>query len=207
MYWPPSLYSLDKDPDTPARVIPRGGPLVTNRPLEDVDNLCVIFALTVKSEEEVVDFISRYGPLTESGHDQQHGESVPDVLKWAAAMQRLLKQSQEAPKAFFEFMGVLGKPLTNLEVRLVGDPGVNSLRLWIRPRTLLDALCLQLGQKLSDGAEIKRCQKCGGWFEAGPGTGRRLDAKFCSDAHRVEFNSLQRSRSAYKTKHSKGLEK
>jgi len=32
------------------------------------------------------------------------------------------------------------------------------------------------------------------FFEAGRGTGRRLDAKFCSDEHRIAFNSLKRSR-------------
>src|SRR5215472_6002697 len=206
LFGPISIFPpADKDPDTPARVIRRGGSLVTYRPFEDFGTLCMTFASIAKSEEGVVDFISNFGPLTKSGHDQQHGQPVPEVLECASVMWRLLKRSEKAPRALFELMGVSGRPLTNVEVRLVGDPGVNSLRLRLRPRSLLDALWLQLGLKLSGGGAIRECELCGGWFEAGPGTGRRLDAKFCSDAHRVTFNSLQRSRSAHKTKPRKGL--
>src|SRR5262252_7660107 len=61
----PSLFPpADKDPDTPARVIRRGGSLVTYRPFEDFDTLCMTFASIAKSEEGVVDFISNFGPLT-----------------------------------------------------------------------------------------------------------------------------------------------
>ena len=59
---------------------------------------------------------------------------------------------------------------------------------------LLDALWLQLGQALTVSAKIRQCEHCGNWFEAGRGTGRRLDAKFCSDEHRIAFNSLKRSK-------------
>jgi hypothetical protein len=37
------------------------------------------------------------------------------------------------------------------------------------------------------------CRHCMEVFTVGPGTGRRMDAIFCSDAHRVRFHSLQRS--------------
>jgi len=39
----------------------------------------------------------------------------------------------------------------------------------------------------------RACAHCGAMFEAGRGAGRRADAKFCSDEHRVAFNSLKRS--------------
>jgi hypothetical protein len=74
------------------------------------------------------------------------------------------------------------------------DP-VTSTPLWrVRPSTLLDGLWLQFGQAVTRGSRIQTCAHCGAWFEAGRGTGRRLDSKFCSDEHRIAFNSLKRSR-------------
>ena len=122
-------------------------------------------------------------------------------------MRELLKRSAEAPKSFLELVGVEGVLLTKLDVRLVGDPGLNSLRFSLSPRSLLDALWLQLAQKLSAGGVIRQCQHCGGWFEAGPGSGRRFDAKFCSDDHRVVFNSRRRSNSTHVTGHKEGSNK
>lgn len=40
---------------------------------------------------------------------------------------------------------------------------------------------------------LSDCQHCHRAFEHGRGTGRRLDAKFCSDQCRISFNSLRRS--------------
>lgn len=41
--------------------------------------------------------------------------------------------------------------------------------------------------------KVCTCLHCGSYFQAGPGTDRRLDAKFCSDQHRKDFNSLKRT--------------
>ena len=68
------------------------------------------------------------------------------------------------------------------------------IELWPDPGDLLGALWWQLFHKLSGEANIRTCLHCGQWFDVGPGTNRRLDAKFCSDKHRVLFNSLQRSK-------------
>jgi hypothetical protein len=38
-----------------------------------------------------------------------------------------------------------------------------------------------------------QCVHCGTMFIAGAGTGRRLNAVFCCDEHRVRHNSLKRS--------------
>lgn len=37
------------------------------------------------------------------------------------------------------------------------------------------------------------CQHCREIFPVGPGTGRRLDAIFCSNDHRVRYHSLKRT--------------
>jgi len=62
------------------------------------------------------------------------------------------------------------------------------------PPTLLDAVWLQFGQALASNAQLRQCDHCGKWFEAGIGTGRRADAKFCSSECQIEHKSLQRSR-------------
>jgi hypothetical protein len=122
-------------------------------------------------------------------------------------MRTALKLPDEAPRVLFKLMGIEGVHLSRLDAWLVGNPNNRALRLRVSPRSLLDALWLQLGQKLSDGGVIRQCEQCGGWFEAGPGSGRRSDAKFCSDEHRVIFNSRRRSRSTYVTGPGEGSKK
>jgi hypothetical protein len=67
-------------------------------------------------------------------------------------------------------------------------------QLRILPENLLDALWLQLAQTLASGTNIHACLLCGQFFEVGQGTNKRLDAKFCSDEHRIQFNSRRRSK-------------
>jgi len=59
---------------------------------------------------------------------------------------------------------------------------------------LRDALWLQFGQAMMREGQLRLCPHCAHWFETGLGTGRRKDARFCSDEHRVTFNSLKRSK-------------
>jgi hypothetical protein len=71
----------------------------------------------------------------------------------------------------------------------------SSSPVWkFHPNTLLDGLWLQFAQAMTRGTQIRTCMHCADLFEAGLGTGRRLDAKFCSDEHRIAFNSLKRSK-------------
>ncbi|HET8920663.1 MAG TPA: hypothetical protein VFN27_13400, partial [Xanthobacteraceae bacterium] len=58
---------------------------------------------------------------------------------------------------------------------------------------LLDAIWLQLAEALSGDAQIRRCLQCGAWFAAGANFGRRRETKFCSDEHRILYNSLKRT--------------
>lgn len=78
-------------------------------------------------------------------------------------------------------------------VDLVSDP-VKGMRLRITTETFIGALWIQLGLKLSGAAVFRECRHCGGWFEAGAGTGRRADAEFCSNEHKIRFFSLNRTR-------------
>jgi hypothetical protein len=88
-----------------------------------------------------------------------------------------------------------GIPVGGLQAWLAPDPTTGEWRLKLTPNDLLGALRLQSAQALIDPhGHMQECQQCGDWFEVGPGTRRRGDAKFCSDHCRIQFNSLKRSR-------------
>jgi hypothetical protein len=166
-----------------------------SQPLSKTDSLFKIFANIATTPQGVLDFVQRFGPLTESGWDPKIGEDVNLVISNADHMRQLLRYSSGNQKG-------LGLPLSrhqatrssSIDAQVIWDSATKSPKWELRPRTLLDALWLQLGQALTAGAQIRQCEHCGDWFEAGRGTGRRLDAKFCCDEHRTAFNSLKRSR-------------
>ena len=176
----------------PQRVVPNGGNSVTYRPLNKFGELYKAFA-NIKTAEDVLSFIANYGPLTEAGLQPDSGEEVPRVLEHAEAFRSWLNASQGRRKKLAASIGIEGTKIANLEASLATDAS-GTLHLRILPRNLLAALWLQLAQTLAGGIKIRACLHCGGWFECGPDTDRRLDAKFCSDEHRVLYNSLKRSK-------------
>jgi hypothetical protein len=167
--------------DISARVVAKGGPLKSYRPLDKFPELFKMFVKIPRTPEGVLEFINKFGPLTLS----VHGDSVPAVLDVADRMQEGL-----SPR----LGGRADIPLTKLHAWLANDRATGGITLKIGPATLRDALWLQLAQNLSSGVKVRQCRHCNEWFRAGPGTSRRADAQFCSDEHRKRYNSLQRSR-------------
>ena len=169
----------------------RGGELEPYRPVDRWPDLFKVFASIATTPEGVLDFIERYGPLTQAGLDPRKGDDVSVVMAHAETMADLLVDVSEGDTDLI--VGSQGLPLTDIEVALVMDPASKMPRLEMVPKSLLSALWMQFGQSISPGANIRRCQHCRALFEAGVGTGRRKDAKFCSDEHRITFNSLKRT--------------
>lgn len=165
------------------------------RPLSSTDSLFRIFARMATTPEGVLDFVQRYGPLTWAGWDATKGEQVALVIQHARHMSQILKSQAGKWKrpGFPEDVRVAGTP-SSVDAWVIWDRTAKEFKWSLRPKTLLDALWLQLGQWLTLGAQICACQHCGEWFEAGRGTGRRSDAKFCSDEHKIAFHSLKRSK-------------
>jgi hypothetical protein len=178
--------------DRPDRIVRRGGKLIAYRPFEKINGLYRIFARIGTTAEGLVEFINRFGPLTEGGHDPATGDAVPFVLTAASTMAELLTYS---PEERFSYLSKFDRGLswTRIDVSLVANPFTRKPQIALKPPWLLHALWLELGQALSGDISIRKCAHCGGWFEVGPGSGRREDAKFCSDAHRIAFNSRKRS--------------
>jgi hypothetical protein len=170
----------------------------------------LIFAKTPATPEGLLGFVNRFGRLTaEEGADGKpiFGDNVKHMLTYVRSMSMALEMLRgqignlpKWPGGPFEYDLPTGHhvsggiPLSGkLRASLAPDPVSGALQLKLQPPSLLDALWLQFGQAITSNAELRSCGQCGKWFEAGPGSGRRKDAKFCSDTCRIEFNSHKRS--------------
>jgi hypothetical protein len=180
-------------------IVARGGELQSYRPLEDFPTLFRIFADQCRSEKGVRDFVHKFGLLATNPGDlitirvlglpgviSTRGDLVSDVIQQAKWMDKLLGDHRS---------GVPQIPLTSLDASLVSGGG-SAIRLKLSPSRLIDALWLQMAQSISSGRVLQQCLHCGEAFEVGPGSGRRLDAKFCNDEHRVEFNNRRRRKTS-----------
>jgi len=176
----------------PLRIVPRGGRLISYKPLES-DQLYARFA-GIHTAEEALAFINKFGALTDRGADPEIGEDVSVVLKGATAFRSFLSYGEEHESELASWAGLEGKRIGRLDLVLARHPASGNLRLKLVPATLLAGLWLQLAQRISGARPFRECPYCKTWFETGPGTGRRLDAIFCTDDHRVLFNSRKRAK-------------
>jgi hypothetical protein len=82
----------------------------------------------------------------------------------------------------------------SIQKSLIWDPAEKRVVWQSRTLSLYDSLWAQLIQAATRGDQLRECEYCSAWFEVGIGTGRRADAKFCSNEHRAAFNNRARSR-------------
>lgn len=167
-----SLLEMLADDIQPARVIRNGGKLQSYRPFEVSKELFKKFIDSAKSDSGVLKFIETFGPLTYEGL-KGRGEIVQDMI--------------DERKTMTEALGgqIIAMPLNKLNVTIVTER--HRMRLKVSPACLLDALWLQVAQAKEAG--VRECLQC-----QNPFVDRRADAKFCSDACRIKYNSMQRSR-------------
>jgi hypothetical protein len=151
------------------------------------------FANMARDAEGALEFVRLYGAF--SGHHSL-GEPVDSITGEARTMRRLLDAIAAAPRQLPEDllheleMNVMVEVRTTLEW-----DSITRAPVWVfSPGLLRDALWLQFDQAVTRGDQLRACLRCGDWFVAGVGTGRRADAKFCCDEHRKAFNSLKRSK-------------
>jgi hypothetical protein len=189
------------------RIIGNGGKRLAYRPLEQFDTLYNVFAKTQQTPKGLLDFVEKFGRLTdERDGDNVHRmlsniETISMVLEMLRVRGKLPKVKQDGPYEYTASMpsGTRivsgGIPLRGkLTASLAPDPITGAWKLKLEPPSLLDAIWLQFGQAVtSDAADLRFCAQCGNPFEAGGQSGRRADAKFCSDECRIDYNSLKRS--------------
>lgn len=186
------LHGPSGESERPLYVRRGGGTLDAYRPLEAFESLFSRFA-ELRSPEDVLSFVERFGPLTGDGLDPNKGELVDGVLAHSSCMRDVFLFLAGDRAAAARILRGSPNPFAELVVMFGPDPGNRDLRLRLCPTSLLDALWLQAAQHLSSGATVRQCEHCSEWFEVGRGTGRRLDARFCSNRHRIDANSLKRS--------------
>jgi hypothetical protein len=156
----------------PARIVRGGGRLQSYRPLEHFPKLFDRFINTATTENGVLQFVQKFGPLTHNGL-RGKGDVVYEIMDQARAM--------------------TGGPGTALVKKLNASITVerDGVRLKLWPACLLDALWLQLAQA---NTRSRMCPQCRKPFRTGVAVKRRKDARFCSDGCRIKYNSLERSR-------------
>jgi hypothetical protein len=158
----------------PARIVRNGGTLQMYQPL-NIPNLFSHFTSLARSEDGVLKFVQRYGPLTRGGLGKG-GDVVEAIIKEAESMAQALRG------------GGVSRMMTKFNAWIVADQ--TGMRFKVSPTSLLDAIWLQFVQSKS---KFRECLQCGELFMHGVGA-RRGDAKFCSDECRIKYNSLERSR-------------
>jgi hypothetical protein len=152
-----------------------------------------VFANIATSGEGVQQFVSQHGPLTKAGFSE-FGQSVPDAIEHSQAMKRFIIAAN-GKSHMASLVGPEGIRLSGVDAAIVWDKRARTPRVRYSPRSLLDALWMQLAYGLSSGLYARECPQCGNIFTTGPGSfpPRRGDAEFCSREHQILFNSRKRS--------------
>ena len=173
------------------RIVRRGGKLVTYRPFEKVNGLFRVFAGLARTKEGVLDFIQRFGPLTPAGN--VIGEDIQIGVITGQMINLFLGSSPQHRVALLNDGG--GITCGNAAVSLAVNQVTGRPQLKFKVNSLMNALMLEFGQYLASGEDVRQCAFCGEWFDAGPSAKRRRGTKFCSDDHRIAFNSQKRTKS------------
>jgi hypothetical protein len=144
----------------------------------------------VDEHGDITEFLD--GPILE-------GEDVDPHLKNARLFREILEQSgkgwRRTPPSLAHSIAEALQEEPLGEISLAGDRA-HGFRMVLTANSLMDGLWLQLGQKVAGLAKFRTCEllSCRQVFEVGSSSGRRLDARFCSDSHRIEFNSRKRTK-------------
>ncbi|MBR0693285.1 hypothetical protein [Bradyrhizobium lablabi] len=146
--------------------------------------------------------MSADGNLTEiDSAPTMFGEDVDSHIETAGLFKKILQQSERGwariPASLADSIAdALGETALG-EITLAANRE-RGFRMVFTATSLISGLWLQLGQKVSGQAKFQTCElpSCGQVFEVGSSSGRRADARFCSDSHRIEFNSRKRAKGA-----------
>jgi hypothetical protein len=185
-------YEIDSVPvaDKTAQVIRQAGAgRETFEPLTVPTKLYLAFAELDGSTEACISFATAWGLLTTPA---AKGAAEPmDV--WRREIKKMMAHINVVSMVRTENSRRVRMRMASLDVALVsGEPNTKPA-LVLQPRTLLDAMYLQLAQSHASGAALHTCEQCKKWFEVG-GAGKRSVAKFCSEECRNRFHYERRAK-------------
>ena len=186
------------------RIVRKGGPLQPYQP-EKIERLFDDF-LRVRTPADLLQFVNRRGPLTREGfYCDTSAEDFggPNQMSWQLKEGEPLDLGLEHASRFRDVLREKHKPsrvarsfeafrLEKYKVEIVPDDK-RGIRFKYFPQDLLDYLTLRLAHVVLALPIYSSCLWCGKFFAKGVGTKRRGDAQFCSDQHRIDYNSQKRS--------------
>ena len=191
------------DPGRPQLIRRQGGTLVPYRPTDTIDFIFREFVNTPCTDQGALSFVNRFGLLDIGGPDPLHpapldAEPVAGIISNIRTMNDVidgLSVGETLDRAVLaQTLGADGVRLAYLKAVLTVDEVSGLPKVTFAPLSLMAALWLHFGQTLqNDTTVLRRCLQCNALFDAGVGTGRRKDLKFCTDAHRAMFNNRRLS--------------
>jgi hypothetical protein len=185
-------------PKIPGRIVRAGGRQISYRPIEMLDQIFNAYINTEPTPQGLLGFINRFGPFTRFGLDENFGESVEfaiNNLNYTTDLIEAFGKTDKADqrRALATQLGPDGLVTPSIKVRVLFDEQTQTLRTEHVVQDLASALWLRLLEIQASDIVMRKCGHCGAWFTAGMGTGRHLNARFCTDEHRIAFNSLKRT--------------
>jgi len=186
------------------RIVRKAGPLQRYQP-ERIERLFEDFLL-VRTPADLLHFVIRFGPLTREGFyckaldddfrapnefysSPDEGEALDLGLEHSGWFRDVLEEKHKPSRVARSFEGFR---LEKYQVEIVPDVR-RGIRFKFFPENLLDYLTLRLAHVVLALPAYSSCLWCGEFFAKGIGTKRRGDAQFCSDQHRIDYNSQKRS--------------
>jgi hypothetical protein len=165
--------------------------IVGNEPLH------VRFANLDGSEKSCVEFAKAYGLLKSRDEAERLHEwkrEIENVKMLASGLQ--LQVNEDTPGGITLLGSSRKAPVELTSVAAIIVPGSSGKRpkLSLEPKTLLDAMYLQLGLFLSTDGSLQSCKQCGKWFERGTTKARRSIAVFCSEKCKNRFHYVERTK-------------
>jgi hypothetical protein len=157
----------------------------------------VRFANLDGSEESCVKFASAYGLLRSSDQAERLDYWKSEIHNIKMLMSGLQLQVNEDTPGGITWLGSSRKvpvELTSIGAMLVPGSSGKGPKLSLEPKTLRDAMYLQVGLSLTTGGSLQLCQLCNKWFERGTTGARRSIAVFCSQKCKNRFHYVERTK-------------
>jgi len=170
-------YTLKPEQSTYKRLVPASGPQRQTRPFHKYPGLFKQFATIPASAEGVVKFANKYGLL--------HGDHENELALWLLhrtdfAELTAIKPGDNAGaprdsfRTAFERVNRILRSGIMVEISEAGG-------IVVKPRDLLAAMAFQLGIWWGiDSERFGQCLECGSTWMYGPGTGHRVNRRYCS---------------------------
>jgi hypothetical protein len=169
----------------PPRIRGRGGPPRYYRPLEQHPGLWREFADECVDDHGVLRFANKYGLLGDNGTESSL-DVIDDTLRAARVAHTIAAHLDAGSKAeAAEVFNDHAQPLLIAGIQY-SEAGKREIKMV--PRTLRNALRLQMMDAIAGQITFRRCKNCTTWFPYGRGQKATVRKRFCSDRCRVAFD-------------------